>query len=555
MDSDANPWAISSIEDCVFYCCPECEDKSFTKSTFINHAWDSHHEARSILQELEPTYFDDAGVIKRDVFDQGPDTKDGFQLGLNEPPEAAPDIFVPEDVKDEMDISETVIEENSIEDFCETVLKLEAESDNENSPLILTHPPKGNKTKRKAKAKSDNAEDKADKKQRSRKTKTVNGEERPKKKRGPKPKKVKVDNKAMVPCPVCGNVIKRISMTNHIRLMHKDPPAQCDICKKMYKTSTHVAQHKRLVHSEKTFPCNQCEMVFKAMRNLKCHIKQFHQQKKDYLCPDCGKGFYNEFKLKLHMSSMHLKLTVVCDICGDSTKNLYNHKYLKHKILSRSKDGEDGPASVPVKGKCDNCDTTFPTAAELNDHQVTTGHHSGVVYECCDTNWVSPAAIRKHNHEEHNTYIFACPQCPVLKCSRTTINTHINNVHKKLRFSCDLCPKTFASKAAYKVHIAKPHDGSKETFPCTLCDRVALTRRELYNHTRKDHEKTVQCPHCDHKTVNQKILSVHISKHHSLRPFNCQHCPKAFTSNIKLSDHVAAFHNTLNSESERKTIL
>jgi uncharacterized protein YlaI len=37
-DPDQNPWDVKRLDDFLFYCCPECSDRSATKEKFINHA-------------------------------------------------------------------------------------------------------------------------------------------------------------------------------------------------------------------------------------------------------------------------------------------------------------------------------------------------------------------------------------------------------------------------------------------------------------------------------------------------------------------------------------
>jgi hypothetical protein len=48
-----NPWAVKQLEDFLFYCCPECSDRSQTKETFINHALFQHPLARVTIPAIE----------------------------------------------------------------------------------------------------------------------------------------------------------------------------------------------------------------------------------------------------------------------------------------------------------------------------------------------------------------------------------------------------------------------------------------------------------------------------------------------------------------------
>jgi hypothetical protein len=40
--NDNNPWAVKQLDDFLFFCCPECPDKTPTKLNFINHALINH---------------------------------------------------------------------------------------------------------------------------------------------------------------------------------------------------------------------------------------------------------------------------------------------------------------------------------------------------------------------------------------------------------------------------------------------------------------------------------------------------------------------------------
>jgi hypothetical protein len=37
-----NPWEVEQLEDFLFFCCPECDERSPTKDIFIEHAINDH---------------------------------------------------------------------------------------------------------------------------------------------------------------------------------------------------------------------------------------------------------------------------------------------------------------------------------------------------------------------------------------------------------------------------------------------------------------------------------------------------------------------------------
>ena len=48
-----NPWQVNFLDDFLFYCCPECDFKHDTKSSFVSHAIIQHPLSRAILPTLK----------------------------------------------------------------------------------------------------------------------------------------------------------------------------------------------------------------------------------------------------------------------------------------------------------------------------------------------------------------------------------------------------------------------------------------------------------------------------------------------------------------------
>ena len=101
-----NPWDVSSLEDFLYFCCPECSDKSQTKDLFIFHALENHPESKERIVAIdkdienliiEPKSF--AGLLEQaDIKSEGED-----------PIEDESDNLVSEDLPDyDYDISENV---------------------------------------------------------------------------------------------------------------------------------------------------------------------------------------------------------------------------------------------------------------------------------------------------------------------------------------------------------------------------------------------------------------------------------------------------------------
>ena len=53
---NSNPWNVQTLDEFLFYCCPECDNKYVTKSHFVEHALTSHQVSQqyipSVLQNM-----------------------------------------------------------------------------------------------------------------------------------------------------------------------------------------------------------------------------------------------------------------------------------------------------------------------------------------------------------------------------------------------------------------------------------------------------------------------------------------------------------------------
>jgi hypothetical protein len=53
MDIKHNPWAVESLKEFLFYCCPACPDRCVTKKTFINHALIKHPQVKLYFIDIK----------------------------------------------------------------------------------------------------------------------------------------------------------------------------------------------------------------------------------------------------------------------------------------------------------------------------------------------------------------------------------------------------------------------------------------------------------------------------------------------------------------------
>jgi uncharacterized Zn-finger protein len=63
-----NPWEVGSLEEFLFYNCPECPDKSSSRETFIHHALFSHPDSRNAILSIKE-FTEVKHPIKEEAFD------------------------------------------------------------------------------------------------------------------------------------------------------------------------------------------------------------------------------------------------------------------------------------------------------------------------------------------------------------------------------------------------------------------------------------------------------------------------------------------------------
>jgi hypothetical protein len=54
-DEKHNPWSVTNLDEFLYYCCPECDNRTQSKELFINHAYLNHSRVmytRDLIQFL-----------------------------------------------------------------------------------------------------------------------------------------------------------------------------------------------------------------------------------------------------------------------------------------------------------------------------------------------------------------------------------------------------------------------------------------------------------------------------------------------------------------------
>ena len=79
---------------------------------------------------------------------------------------------------------------------------------------------------------------------------------------------------------------------------------ECDVCEKVFRYPSKLAEHMRTHTNEKPYECDVCEKRFRNSSNLKTHMR-IHTKEKPYECDVCEKRFTRSDTLKRHTRCYH----------------------------------------------------------------------------------------------------------------------------------------------------------------------------------------------------------------------------------------------------------
>ncbi|KAL0809044.1 hypothetical protein ABMA28_012682 [Loxostege sticticalis] len=112
--------------------------------------------------------------------------------------------------------------------------------------------------------------------------------------------------------------------------------------------------------------------------------------------------------------------------------------------------------------------------------------------------------------------------------------------YKNSLFKCDKCFKAYNFELPFKKHM-KRHTNECGEFVCPACHCHYLTRYNLTNHVRKQHEKHFQCRLCPFKTTTRCTARLH-KKFHDGKRYRCKKCPKTFMKPSPYMAHKQRYH-------------
>ena len=486
MEQEVNlecPWNVESLEDFLYYFCPECAERKHSRDDFLNHALSHHPLSNNYLikfcvkkEQNDEYYYTDIDENHLDIVHND-----------NKPTEPNPLTLNQNDYDEQVG---NIKEETINEDCCNGIsLKNEDEYIDENIDENINETSfiKQSVQEKQSDSDYDCGESFSDSSSLKKHNLTFHG-----------------GNKDLN-CESCGKSFSTISnLKIHIQTIHKgQKDYKCNSCSKSFSRVEQLKKHVYFKHHEghKDFKCESCGKSFLLAGSLTKHIK--YGCHKNFKCDSCSLSFQIKTNLDKHIKKVHEKEEDAennqfdCDTCGKSFKTkkfLRQHTQRLHDGLLKSHFcNEPG------------CGKAFKSDPELRRHIE---RHKGIgkKYLCttCGKSFHEPHKLKRHMevHEKKMNGIGKY-QCDFENCSETfgglkLLWKHKQNshVHDKAKYPCDECNKGFNKEIALKNHIDRVH---KKIFSevCNICGKQLSDKTNFQNHLKIHEKETAETSEID----------------------------------------------------------
>lgn len=497
-------WSVSTLEEFLQFCCPECDVKEKSKDRFINHAFIFHPGAKihlaTLITENETYFVSEINVNKNNLDDEENDD------AMKDPLESV--IFKKEDFEDE--VPKSNVEEKYTCEYCGNGTV------NLKDHINTFH-------------KDDAMKDENYRNYRN------------------KLKKNK--------CKFCRkSFLGKSYLKQHIRTVHEGVRKfNCNFCEKSFRKGEHLKRHTEYKHKQLKLNVNKNnldEQNDNAMKDpfesvmIKEEIFEDEIPKNDVQATTILDNIMNTNEANTITSSNDKKIAELSDMSNE-TDQVENRNKLK---------------SSAKKVECYICREVFFGPTDLKPHMQTVHRISSKENECafCGKSFTLEVYLKKHIHAVHEGKI-KCDYCG--KYVKTeNFKDHIDVFHddkkKNQCYICYICNLMFTESNTLKKHIDMDHKASGKSeldlktsssqarpsqsataIKCVVCNKLFAHFRELNEHVKVYHE--YRCKTCRQIFSSEEKLKTHIQEVH---PPHCYICRKSFSSAGGLKIHNNKIH-------------
>lgn len=209
---------------------------------------------------------------------------------------------------------------------------------------------------------------------------------------------------------------------------------QCEMCSEETESFATFAKHMRKQHGItdrsqiKPFKCEVCAMHFASKQGMNRHIDNIHENNrrnlrcrdKNFLCNTCGKNFYTNFHLDVHIRSHTGERPFKCQFCDKAFAQMSG---LKMHTFTHT--GER-----PFM--CSKCPKTFNQYGHVREHMMTHSSDRPHVCAVCDRSFRVKGNLTAHMLIHSGKKPYTCEHCGRRFRKSTLLLRHVEKKHVAL---------------------------------------------------------------------------------------------------------------------------
>lgn len=279
------------------------------------------------------------------------------------------------------------------------------------------------------------------------------------------------------------------------------------------------------------FACDHCPNKYSNKGALWQHNVAAHSIEKSCECQLCGRKFYRNCSLALHMKCHSDEQNCSCKVCGKEFNRL---SMLERHLKCHNAEAAAAAAAAVSNGGAPtsaNAVTSAPTAAVA----VTT-----ISAAATSVTTMPTTSMSRVNHTPPPLAL-VCKICHKRCADEASYRAHVFAHNEK--FTCEQCNVTFNTKQLLDLHFHITHKRSETPFACKLCKARFANLRELNEHAASHtYEKVrISCHHCGEVFSQRCSYKKHIQLHVG-ESLSCTICRIDFTQRSSLLRHYKRLH-------------